>query len=253
MTSSFTILTLTPLLLLLFTSECQSQSTTAPSPDSSPVNLTGILTKGGQFNTFIRLLTTTQVASQIENQLNNSNQGITVFAPTDNAFNNLKAGTINSLTTEQQVQLVLYHVTPKYYTIQALQDVSNPVRTQASGQDGGVWGLNFTSLGSSQQVNVSTGVDETQINNDLWETFPLAVYEVDVVLLPDELFGTKSIALAPPPSVAAAGKSNSSSSGTATKGGSAAAEQSSGVEGNVGLGLGCVVGVWAVMLFGLPY
>lgn len=100
---------------------------------------------------------------------------------------------------------------------------------------------------------MSTGVDETQINNDLWETFPLAVYEVDVVLLPDELFGTKSIALAPPPSVATAGKSNSSSSGTATKGGSAAAEQSSGVEGNVGLGLGCVVGVWAVMLFGFAY
>ena len=41
-------------------------------------------------------------------------------------------------------------------------------------------------------MNVSTGVVETQVNNALKDEMPLAVYQVDKVLLPEELFGTKS-------------------------------------------------------------
>ncbi|GAB2274760.1 Fasciclin-like arabinogalactan protein 6 [Dionaea muscipula] len=251
---SVSLITLLVLTLLFSFCQCQGKSSAAAaaaSPTSSaPANLTAILDKGGQFTTFTRLLTTTQVANQIENQLNNSNQGMTIFAPTDNAFDNLKAGTVNSLSTQQQVQLVLYHVLPEYYSLQTLQTVSNPVRTQASGQDGGVWGLNFTSLGTSQQVNVSTGVVETQINNALWEDFPLAVYPVDKVLLPEELSGEKTIALAPLPA-----KSNS----TATKGGATASENTtSGSGGGCGtvrsnVGWCSVIGLWALICTGFLY
>ncbi|KAJ8419966.1 hypothetical protein Cgig2_002725 [Carnegiea gigantea] len=125
---------LTLLLLATIATHCLAQSAKAP---PGKVNLTAILEKGGQFTTFMRLLASTQVGSQIENQVKSSSEGMTIFAPTDNAFQNLKTGTINSLSAEKQVQLVLNHVLSKFYTMDSLQTASNPVRTQASGQDGG--------------------------------------------------------------------------------------------------------------------
>ncbi|EOA32718.1 hypothetical protein CARUB_v10016021mg [Capsella rubella] len=165
----------------------------APTTESSPmINLTAILESGHQFTTFIRLLNTTQVGFQVSVQLNSSDQGMTIFAPTDNAFNNLKPGTLNGLTYQQQIQLMLYHIIPKYYSLSDLLLASNPIRTQATGHEGGVYGLNFTGQAQNNQVNVSTGVVETRINNALRQQFPLAVYVVDKVLLPEELFGTKT-------------------------------------------------------------
>lgn len=164
----------------------------APTTETSPINLTAILETGHQFTTFIRLLNTTQVGFQVSVQLNSSDQGMTIFAPTDNAFNNLKPGALNSLTYQQQIQLMLYHIIPKYYSLSDLLLASNPIRTQATGHEGGVFGLNFTGQAQSNQVNVSTGVIETRINNALRQQFPLAIYVVDKVLLPEELFGTKT-------------------------------------------------------------
>ncbi|XP_030515650.2 fasciclin-like arabinogalactan protein 9 [Rhodamnia argentea] len=217
-----------------------AQSASAPAPSSSgPANLTGILQKNGQYTYFIRLLTATQVATQIENQLNTSTEGITVFAPTDNAFNNLKAAAINDLSNEQQVQLVLYHVAPKYYTLQSLLSVSNPVRTQ-----GNFAGLNFSSQGN--QVNVSTGIVETQINNALYEQSPLAVYQVDKVLLPPELFGAPAPAssTSPTPKSSSGGGSNSTKSAKAPS----SASSNSGASGRNSAWLGFAVGVGMVCM-----
>ncbi|KAH7548548.1 hypothetical protein JRO89_XS14G0161400 [Xanthoceras sorbifolium] len=102
---------------------------------------------------------------------------MTLFAPTDNAFNNLKAGTLNSLSAQEQVQLVLDQILPKYYKLSDFALVSNLVRTQATGNDGQAFGLNFVS----------------QNNQEM----PLAVYPVDKVLLPNELFGTKPPSASP--------------------------------------------------------
>nr|POE46305.1 fasciclin-like arabinogalactan protein 13 [Quercus suber] len=171
------------LLLLLLSPQTQAQtSAPAPSP-SGPLNLTAILEKNGQYSTLIRLLQETQTDTQIPNQLNNSAQGLSFFAPTDNAFNNLPS-------------------------------VINPVPTQASGTNGN-WGLNFT--GQGNQVNVSTGIDSTQINNALRQQPPLAVYQVDKlkVLLPEELFGAKSPASAPPQAKAPSSSSNNSTNTSA--------------------------------------
>lgn len=198
-----------PLILLSLTAclflQAQAQTAPAPAPPG-PLNFTGILDKAGQYTTFLRLLTQTQVATQIQSQLNSSTEGLTVLAPTDNAFTNLKAGTLNDLTSQQQVQLVLYHVLPKYYTLASLLTVSNPVRTQASAQNGGgSYGLNFTGSGGNQ-VNVSSGAVTTQINNALRQQFPLAVYQVDKVLLPSDMFSDK--VSAPPPAKTPAGSTN---------------------------------------------
>jgi len=175
---------------------CQAPGPAAP---KGPPNVTAILEKGGQYATFIRLMKATQQDTQLNSQLNSSfgNNGgdYTVFAPTDNAFNNLKPGTLNSLTQQQQVSLVQGHVLPNFYSMDSFQTASNPVRTQASGRDG-PYTLNITS-DTNNQVNVSSGVVDVRINNALYSAKPLAVYSVDKVLLPMELFGAKAPAAAP--------------------------------------------------------
>ncbi|XP_059659785.1 fasciclin-like arabinogalactan protein 13 [Cornus florida] len=234
---AYTPISLIPLALLplLFLSCPQTLAQSAPAPaPSGPINITAILVKGGQFTTFIRLLTsTTDVANQINTQVNSSTEGMTVFAPTDNAFDNLPAGYLNNLESQKQVQLVLYHVLPKFYSLPSLLTVSNPVRTQATGNDGGVFGLNFTGQGS--QVNVSTGVVVTQVNNPLRTDFPLAAYTVDKVLLPLEFNQTKSPAPAPTPATTTV-------NGTKTNT-TVAAEPPSNGSGRMRIGWGLVAGM----------
>ncbi|XP_074573330.1 fasciclin-like arabinogalactan protein 6 [Curcuma longa] len=171
-------------------------TTTPSSSGGGGLNLTSILEKSGHHTTFLRLLRDTRVGEQIESQLNNSFNGLTIFAPTDAAFAGLKQGTLNKLATQEQVALVLYHVLPRYYTVSSFETTSNPVNTQASGR-GGVYTINVTSTDSGDRVNVSTGVNETPLRDHLYLTFPLALYSVDEVLLPYQLFGPKAPAPTP--------------------------------------------------------
>ncbi|KAL3848814.1 hypothetical protein ACJIZ3_010696 [Penstemon smallii] len=222
--------------LLLFSAN--SQSAPAPAP-SGPIDIVAILQKSGQYTSFLRLLNETQAAEQINNQVNNSRDGMTVFAPTDNAFSNLPSGTLNNLTFQQHVQLVLYHICPKYYSMENLQTVSNPVRTQASGQDGGVYGLYFYGpAGQSNQVNVSTGIVNVPIYNAVRKDFPLAVYEVSKVLLPREFYEAPAPVNSPPPP---------RGNGTVGSGGAASAPATGSPAGSgsgkMSVGFGLVVSV----------
>lgn len=164
---------------------------------SGPTNITQILEKAGQFTTLIRLMKVSQVSDQINTQLNNSNQGMTVFAPTDNAFSSLKSGTINSLSAQQQVQLVQFHVLPNFISMSQFQTISNPLRTQAGDATPGDFPLNVTTSGN--QVNVSTGVDDATVSNTIYTDGQLAVYQVDKVLQPMSIFAAPSPAVAPAP------------------------------------------------------
>ena len=244
MASTSLALILLPFLFLL-TPQAQAQAP-APAP-SGPLNLTAILEKGGQFTTLIRLLKDTQQLTQIQSQLKSNSQGFTVFAPTDNAFQNLPSGALNGLSDDRKVKLILYHIAPKYYSLSDLLTVSNPVRTQASDSEGS-WGLNFT--GQGNQVNVSTGAVETALNNALRQQFPLAVYQVDKVLWPVELSGAKSPSPAPSPKGSSKGPSDIPKS--AKDNGSGAASPSGDQQGNGvagrNVGLGVVVGLGLICM-----
>ncbi|XP_057984146.1 fasciclin-like arabinogalactan protein 11 [Malania oleifera] len=194
------------LLLLHFTTTLAQPSAQSPALPG-PVNLTSILDKAGQYTTFIKFLKSTQVGDQIKNQLNNSNQGLTVFAPADNAFSSLKPGILNSLDDQQKVQLLQFHILPSALSIFQLQTASNPLRTQAGSGDNGQFPLNVTS--SVNQVNITTGVVSATLGNTLYTDNKLAVYQVDQVLLPMALFGSQSPAPAPSKPK---GKASSSSS-----------------------------------------
>nr|ABI95403.1 fasciclin-like protein FLA13 [Triticum aestivum] len=202
-----------------------SQKTTAPAPEAPETpdapaagttpkaaaapNVTAVLEKAGQYTKFIRLMASTQQDTQLNAQANDSDTGFTVFAPTDNAFNSLKPGTLNSLSQQDQVTLVQAHIVPTFYSMESFETASNPVRTQASGTDGPCT-VNVTAT-SNSAVNVSTGIVHTTVGTALRATRPLAVYSVDKVLLPMDLFGPKPPASAPP----APGKKPSSAKGAA--------------------------------------
>ncbi|XP_020571661.1 fasciclin-like arabinogalactan protein 11 [Phalaenopsis equestris] len=178
----------------------------APAPGPPPpLNVTAVLEKGGQFRTLIRLLQSTQIDKRIEGQLNSSNAGMTLFAPSDNAFSSLSPGTLNTLTNQQQVTLLEYHVIPTLITLSQFQTVSNPISTQAGDSSPGQYPLNVTTAGN--QVNISTGLINTTISGTVYSDSQLAVYQVDKVLLPLGIF--RPSVQAPPPK---AGKNASDTS-----------------------------------------
>ncbi|KAL2485704.1 Fasciclin-like arabinogalactan protein 11 [Abeliophyllum distichum] len=185
--------------LLLLSTKILAQTPAQPPAPPGPTNFTKILEKAGQFTTLIRLMKITQVGDQINTQLNNSNQGLTVFAPTDTAFSNLKTGTLNSLSDQQKVALVQFHILPNFLSMSQFQTVSNPIRTQAGDNTDGEFPLNVTTSGN--QVNVSTGIDDATVANTIYSDNQLAVYEVDKVLLPLSIFAPPSPASAPAPSL----------------------------------------------------
>ncbi|KAF8397665.1 hypothetical protein HHK36_016586 [Tetracentron sinense] len=179
---------------LVFFLHCTTTLAQAPAP-SGPTNITAILEKAGQYSTLIRLLQNTRLGDQINTQLNNSNQGLTVFAPTDNAFSSLKSGTLNSLTDQQKVQLLQFHVIPSFLSISQFQTMSNPMLTQAGNSNSGKFPLNVTTSGTL--VNISTGIVNASVANTIYTDSQLAVYQVDKVLLPLDIFRPSAPAPAP--------------------------------------------------------
>ncbi|KAF5744693.1 fasciclin and related adhesion glycoprotein [Tripterygium wilfordii] len=168
----------------------------APAP-SGPTNVTKILEKAGAFSVLIRLLKSTQMISQLNSQLNDSNNEMTIFAPSDSGFSSLKTGTLNSLTDQQQVELLQFHMIPNYLTMSQFQTVSNPLRTEAGGDNSGRFAFNITTTGNS--VNITTGLTNTSVSGTVYTDGQLAIYQVDKVLLPIDVFTPK-----PPPAPAPA-------------------------------------------------
>ncbi|XP_062230849.1 fasciclin-like arabinogalactan protein 11 [Phragmites australis] len=231
----------------------QAASAPAPAP-APPKTITAVLTKAGQFTKFLQLLQSTQEAEQITNQLKgkSSTGGLTVFAPPDNAFSALPAGTLNSLTDQQKTSLVQFHVVAPLLPMAQLDTVSNPLRTQAGDTGRGKYPLNITSDGA-QQVNVSTGVVNATVDSTLYSGDRLVVYQVSKVLLPWALYGPPVPAPAPSPADRKKKKAGPAAVADApaadTAAGTTASEAARGIRG-VGGG-SCVAVIVAAMWWGM--
>ncbi|KAG2673855.1 hypothetical protein I3760_13G108700 [Carya illinoinensis] len=154
-----------------------------------PTDIVKILTKAHGYSVFIRLLKSTGLAEQLYGQLNNSNIGFTIFAPVDSAFSNLKAGTINSLSDLQRTELIQFHILNTMVALSNFQTLSNPVPTEAGDTSDGEFPLNVTTAGN--QVNISTGLVDTTLGGTIYLDNQLAIYQVDKVLLPLDIFSPK--------------------------------------------------------------
>ncbi|KAK8543398.1 hypothetical protein V6N13_136090 [Hibiscus sabdariffa] len=203
----------------------------APAP-SGPTNVTKILEKAGQFTIFIRLMKATQVSNQLLGQLNNTNNGITIFAPTDNAFSTLKSGTLNSLSDEQKVELVQFHIIPAYLSSSQFQTISNPLRTQAGDSGDGKFPLNVTTAGNT--VNITSGLTNTSVSGTVFTDGQLAVYQIDKVLQPLQIFDPRPPAPAPAPAPAKTKKQREEDVGDSPDD-DPTADKSEAVEKNVGM------------------
>jgi uncharacterized surface protein with fasciclin (FAS1) repeats len=166
-----------------------------------PIDVTKILEKAHGYSVFVRLLKSTGVAKQLYGQLNNSNIGFTIFAPTDSAFSNLKPGTINSLSDLQKTQLIQFHILNTVVTLSNFQTLSNPVPTEAGDVSAGAFPLNITTAGN--QVNISTGLVNTTLGGTVYSDDQLTIYQVTKVLLPLDIFSPKAkkVAAAPTPTL----------------------------------------------------
>ncbi|KAF8008202.1 hypothetical protein BT93_K2006 [Corymbia citriodora subsp. variegata] len=191
---SATVFLITTAILLLSSPEAKAQTTKsppsslvpAPAPSPDLVNLTHLLTVAGSYHTFLGYLQSTKVIDSFQAQANNSKDGITIFAPTDQAFSSLKQPSLSNLTQDQLKSLCLFHALLRYYSLSDFKNLSqsNPVSTYAGGQ----YTLNFTDL--SGDVHVNSGWTNTKISSSVLSTNPVAVYQVDRVLLPEAIFGT---------------------------------------------------------------
>ncbi|KAL5547247.1 hypothetical protein UlMin_006934 [Ulmus minor] len=95
--------------LLLLCSSALAQKTASP-PSLSPtpvltpapdyVNLTELLNMAGPFHTFLDKILSTKVIETLQNQANNTEEGVTIFVPKDSAFASLKKPSLSNLTSD---------------------------------------------------------------------------------------------------------------------------------------------------------
>ncbi|XP_050383652.1 fasciclin-like arabinogalactan protein 7 [Argentina anserina] len=221
-------------LLVLFSSEAYAQSapslsltpTPAPAPAPDFVNLTALLSVAGPFHTFLGLLESTKVIETFQDQANNTEEGITLFVPKDGAFTALKKPSLSNLTADQLKSLVLFHALPHYYSLADFRNLSDmsPVATMAGGQ----FTLNFTDV--SGTAHLTSGWSDTKVSSAVHSTDPVAVYQVDKVLLPEAIFGTDippTAAPAPAPEIAPAADAPEAADSAASSPGSSADNSSS--------------------------
>ncbi|KAI4378253.1 hypothetical protein MLD38_015757 [Melastoma candidum] len=238
-------------LLLLLPQNALAQTATPPAPTPTPVpapapapvyvNLTDLLSVAGPFHTFLGYLQSTNVIATFQNQANNSRDGITIFAPSDDAFSSLTSPSLSNLTQDQLRSVCLFHALPKYYSLADFKSLSqsSPVPTYAGDQ----YKLNFTY--TFGLVRISSGWTNTKITSSVHATDPIAIYELDKVLLPEAIYGTDippAAAPSPTPNTAPAAdapatKSNSTIPSTTGSKPSAAATPTGGPNPRISMAL----------------
>lgn len=171
-------------LFFLHLTKTLALSPAAPPSPIGPANIMKILEKAGDFTTFIRLIKATHVDIQLSSQLKSSSDGITILVPSDTAFSSLKADSLNSLADKEKVELVQFHVLTQFLLFSQFDTVSNPVMTLAG--SGGKLILNITVTGNV--VNITTGIDYATISDTIYSDNQVAIYQIDKVLLPFDLF-----------------------------------------------------------------
>ncbi|KAF8758111.1 hypothetical protein HU200_010776 [Digitaria exilis] len=166
-----------------------------PSPTHPPspvyyVDIADLLDVAGPFQTFLNYLQKTNVIEIFQSQANTTKIGITIFVPRDSAFAALKKkNTLAGLITKGHLKsLLLYHAFRKFYSLTELSKLSrrNPVATFA----GSKYTLNLTD--DNGGIRVKSTWSNAKIVSCVYARAPVAVYEVDKVLLPMQIFSSQA-------------------------------------------------------------
>ncbi|KAF8108565.1 hypothetical protein N665_0108s0098 [Sinapis alba] len=165
---------------------------TAPAPSAEGLsNITGLLEKAG-CKTFANLLVTSGVLKTYESTVE---KGLTVFAPSDEAFKAEGVPDLTKLTQAEVVSLLEYHALAEYKPKGSLKTNKDAISTLATN---GAGKYDLTTSTSGDEVILHTGVGPSRLADTVVDETPVVIFTVDKVLLPTELFG-KSPSPAPAP------------------------------------------------------
>ncbi|GMH07140.1 hypothetical protein Nepgr_008980 [Nepenthes gracilis] len=152
----------------------------APTPEPSQLDLTAVLaTKGCK--AFAALLTATGAAKTFQK---NIDDGLTVFCVSDSVIKGFMPK-YNNLTDEGKLSLVLYQGLPAYNSMGMFRSSNGVVNTLATD---GSKKYDLTVQNAGEDVSLNTKIVTAKITGTLLDMEPLAVYKIDKVLLPRELF-----------------------------------------------------------------
>ncbi|XP_068642272.1 fasciclin-like arabinogalactan protein 4 [Aristolochia californica] len=166
------------------------------------LNITRILSDAKNFNVAAGMLLASGVVEEFEDDEHGA--GITIFAPTDDAFSYLPpAENLQSLSANTKSVVLKFHVLHSYYPLGSLESIVNPVQPTLATEDMGAgrYTLNITRVNGS--VAIDTGIVQAEITQTVFDQNPVAVFAVSRVLLPREVFGRENerMGLAVPPEI----------------------------------------------------
>ncbi|OIW09512.1 hypothetical protein TanjilG_11634 [Lupinus angustifolius] len=164
----------------------------APTPAPSQQNLTSIMSKHGCKVFADTLLTSSEAISTFSD---NVEGGLTVFCPIDDAFKAFLPK-FKNLTVTGKASLLEYHGIPVYQSLAMLKSNNGILNTLATD---GASKYDMTVQNDGEQVTLRTKIDTAKITGTLIDEQPLAIYTVDKVLLPLELFKAAAPVPAPAP------------------------------------------------------
>jgi hypothetical protein len=178
--------------------------TPAPAPAPAPhrVNLTDLFSLAGPYGRFLGYLVRTDAIRTLQSLANATDgQGVTVFAPEDSAFAAVDGAALSNLTDDRLRELVLCHAVARYLPLSSFAALaaSGPVATLGGGPRCAV---NVTY--AAGRIRIASGWTGTaRLVSSVYSTPPVAVYALDRVLLPEQVFPTEpDVAPVPAPAPA---------------------------------------------------
>ncbi|GJN03856.1 hypothetical protein PR202_ga21344 [Eleusine coracana subsp. coracana] len=186
----------------------------APAVPPAPPNITALMAKGGckSFASLVSALPDVHATFQSA-----VDGGVTAFCPTDAAVKSFVPDYKN-LTGDEKASLLLFHAVPVYYSLRSLKSNNGVMNTLAT--DGGASNFNLTVQNRADEVTLRTAAVDAAVavRDTVYDKDPVAIYAVDAVLEPVELFepveapapAPAPAPVADAPSAAAAGKKKGS-------------------------------------------
>ncbi|XP_062192453.1 fasciclin-like arabinogalactan protein 1 [Phragmites australis] len=156
----------------------------APAAPPAPLNITAAMAKGS-CKAFAALVAASPDAlSTFQSAVDG---GVTAFCPTDFAVKSFMPSYKN-LTADGKASLLLFHAVPVYYSLRSLKSNNGVMNTLAT--DGAANNYNLTVQNEGDQVTIKTEVSDgaARVKSTVYDKDPVAIYALDTVLEPVELF-----------------------------------------------------------------
>ena len=169
-----------------YLSSCPSSAQTAVP------NVTQVLTEAGNFSIFLQLAGAANVTQALQNFISAANTtGATAFIPVNSAFTDGVVTAYKNLSAANQSLVLYYHVIPMFYNTTDVLNISDvsTLATLISNSSSAAFRIDAVNRSSSTGViTVYGNLNSANVRTSNITTFPLAVYPIDDVLLPKEIF-----------------------------------------------------------------